>query len=219
MRFTNPYSTHLGTFTWAELQASYPNAGGALAALPAGITAFVSDWNVDFTPNAAKAAWSVCWPTRIVFDTTAQTGDLTGNDQVVKQALLPAAILRSGSKFVTRTAIGKNGTTDAATSSVLRLGPLGTTADPAMINLTTMAAGNRSVATENEFVLNSATQIRWTGAMNNASWSGAASSVSNPQAANISNLDSNALWLSLCVDIAGTTNAPQGFLLELELIP
>lgn len=57
MRFTNPYSRDLGTFTWAELQAAYPNGGGALAALHAQTTAFVSDWRTNFCPNAALTAW------------------------------------------------------------------------------------------------------------------------------------------------------------------
>jgi hypothetical protein len=48
---------HLGVFTWADLQTAYPNGGGALAALPAGVTAFVSDWGAEFTPNAAKTNW------------------------------------------------------------------------------------------------------------------------------------------------------------------
>lgn len=57
MKFANSFSRDLGVFTWAELQAAYPNGGGALAALPVGVRAYVSDWNIDFVPNAAKTAW------------------------------------------------------------------------------------------------------------------------------------------------------------------
>lgn len=50
-------SRDLGVFTWTNLQATYANGGGALAGLPTGVTAFVSDWGALFTPNAAKTAW------------------------------------------------------------------------------------------------------------------------------------------------------------------
>ena len=57
MIFTNSFSRDLGVFTWSALQTAYPNSGGALAALPTGTRAFVSDWGALFTPNAAKTAW------------------------------------------------------------------------------------------------------------------------------------------------------------------
>ncbi len=60
MNFSNPYSRDLGVFTWAELQAAYPNGGGALAALPAGVTATVTNICkavITVVPNAAKTRW------------------------------------------------------------------------------------------------------------------------------------------------------------------
>jgi hypothetical protein len=47
-------------FTWAALQTAYPNGGGALAALPAGTTAYVTDAcksQMEMTPNAARTRW------------------------------------------------------------------------------------------------------------------------------------------------------------------
>jgi hypothetical protein len=53
-------SSGLGVFTWAGLQTDYPNGGGALAALPAGVTATVTgaaQAPLTMTPNAAKTRW------------------------------------------------------------------------------------------------------------------------------------------------------------------
>lgn len=47
----------IGTYTWAELQAAYPNNGAALLALPANTMAFVSDWQALFVRNAAGDWW------------------------------------------------------------------------------------------------------------------------------------------------------------------
>jgi hypothetical protein len=60
MNFDNPRLLSLGTFTWAALQAAYPNGGGALAALPTGATATVTgaaQLPLTMTPNAAKTRW------------------------------------------------------------------------------------------------------------------------------------------------------------------
>jgi hypothetical protein len=56
----NGLGNSIGVFTWAALQAAYPNGGGALAALPAGVTATVTgaaQLPLTMTPNAAKTRW------------------------------------------------------------------------------------------------------------------------------------------------------------------
>lgn len=220
MKFTNSFSRDLGVFTWATLQAAYPNGGAALAALPTGTRAMVveSTWQGWFTPDIAKAYWTVVAPTSIVLDTTSQTGDTTGNDQVVKSALVAAGLLRACRKFRVLVALGKNGTTDAATSETLRVGTAGTTGDTSTFAYTAMSAANRSLPIAIEFVVSSSTQLRLHGPQNNLGWNGTGSGVVNPTLTTISNLDSNALYFSLCIDIAGTTNAPQVHSLEIELL-
>lgn len=58
MRLSNPHSLYLGTYTFAGLQSAYPNGSAALAALPAGTLAMVSDWGALFTPSSDGARWN-----------------------------------------------------------------------------------------------------------------------------------------------------------------
>lgn len=221
MKFANPYSRDLGVFTWAELQAAYPNGGAALAALPTGTRAMVveSTWQGWFTPDIAKAYWTVTAPTSIVLDTTAQTGDVSGNDQVVKSALVAAGLLRACRKFIVRSSIGKNGGTDAATSEWLRIGTAGTLSDAQLFQFQTFINTTRSLSTWIEYRVGSATSLVLVGPANVLGWGGSNSSLVAEPATTVANLDSNALYFSLCIDLAGTTNAPQAFQLQVELIP
>lgn len=60
MRLSNPSSSDLGTYTWSQLQAAFPNGGAALAALPYSATAVVTDIGkaaCKVTPNLAKTRW------------------------------------------------------------------------------------------------------------------------------------------------------------------
>lgn len=51
-------AVHLGTYaTYAALQTAYPKNGAALAALAKGSSAFVTDMNAFFIPNAAGTNW------------------------------------------------------------------------------------------------------------------------------------------------------------------
>ncbi len=58
MKFSNPYTLYLGTYTFAGLQSAYPNGGAALAALAAGTLAMVSDWGALFTRSADGTRWN-----------------------------------------------------------------------------------------------------------------------------------------------------------------
>lgn len=143
MRFTNPYSTHLGTLTWAALQAAYPNGGGELAALPTGTTAFVSDWGAQFTPNAAKTTWrscggafvlrtsggSVATPVATITGATSGIFSLPGG-----MPPIPAALLTAGASIVVRARCRKNGANGTA-SLVVRLGTAGTASDSDVLSV------------------------------------------------------------------------------------
>jgi hypothetical protein len=93
-------SRDLGVFTWAQLQATYPNGSGALAALPAGATAFVSDWAAEFAPNAARTVWRPIAPVLLA----ALTTDVTQTDAVTTEVLawsgiVPAKLAQPGGEI------------------------------------------------------------------------------------------------------------------------
>lgn len=165
--------------------------------------------------------WTVLAPTYAVFDPTpGANGDLTGNDQITKQALLPAGLLRAGREFIVRSVFGKSGAVDASTFLRVRLGPAGTVADPFLWeNNPGMASGNRSWCAETTHVLTSATNVRQVGPLNLGGWSGGGTSFSSPQDKTVSDVDANPLYLSLSIDMNGTTDAPQGLYLALLLMP
>lgn len=52
-----PVPVGVDTYTWAELQAAYPNNGAALLALAANTMAFVSDWQAYFVRNTTGTYW------------------------------------------------------------------------------------------------------------------------------------------------------------------
>ena len=52
-----PVPVGIDTYTWAELQAAYPNNGAALLALPANTMVCVGDWQALFVRNSAGTYW------------------------------------------------------------------------------------------------------------------------------------------------------------------
>lgn len=221
MNFTNPYSTNLGTFTWAELQAAYPNGGGALAALPSGATAMVveSTWKGLFTPDIAKAYWTVTAPTSPILNTALTSGTTSGAAQIVFSQLLPAGILRACKSFGLKFTYAKSGATDSQSGGGLRLGTAGTTSDTSIgTSSTLMGASGRALATEVMFFVSSATEITRGGPQPMLGWNGTGSS-QTIQVYTVSNIDSNALYLSIEIQLSGTTNTPQVQFVQLELIP
>lgn len=87
----------LGTFTWTELQAAYPNGGAALAALPITATAVISDWGALFSPNLSKTFWRPIAPILLggTFTTITQTDAVT-TEQLALSIRIPAKLLQPG---------------------------------------------------------------------------------------------------------------------------
>jgi hypothetical protein len=61
--------------------------------------------------------------------------------------------------------------------------------------------------------------VRQVGPLNLSGWVGGGTSFSSPQDKAVSDVDANALTLSLSIDMNGTTDAPQGLYLALLLMP
>lgn len=129
--------------TWAQLQAAYPNGGRALRALRRGTKAFVTNWGVDFTPDAAGARW-VAQPFTLAAGGSAYAapiGTLSANGMFV-QAPVPAALLGAGShiELVMRT---KRTGSAAVINQGIWLGTAGTTGDSRLLALQVNAANGQ----------------------------------------------------------------------------
>lgn len=168
--------------------------------------------------------WRLIAPLDIIFDTTLATGTASTSEQILKQATIPAGLLRAGRTFVIRTVWAKDGTTDAYSNARIRIGAAGTTADALLWNIALLTAGNRSGATDLWLFPSSATQLRVFANQNigtNAivSWPNGGSAVAYPTNTTISDIDANALVVSASVQMAGTSNLGQVAHLAVELRP
>ncbi len=118
MNFSNPYSRDLGVFTWAELQAAYPNGGGALAALPTGVRAFVGDLGHEFVPNTAKTRWTPSGGSFVLRSNggsvanpiASMTGVTSGSFSIPGgMPTIPSALLDQGDSIFVRGRVFKTG--------------------------------------------------------------------------------------------------------------
>lgn len=223
MKLTGPLSAPFGggglltdpTSTWAAR-----GVGSAVGAVK--LISDVGDTSAGGTLMRWNGTyWRVLAPTYAIHDPTpGANGDLTGNDQIVKSAAMPAGLLRACREFIIRATFGKSGNVDASSFVRVRLGPAGTVADPFLWeNNPGMASGNRFWAAETTHVLTSTTNVRQVGPLSLSGWFGGGGSFVSPQDKAVSDIDANALTLSLSVDMNGTTDAPQGLYLALLLMP
>jgi len=203
--------------TVSYLWASRPGSGtvGEIAFMsdigPAGV---YMQWDGTY--------WKVMAPIAIVFDITSQdAGSLSASELVVKQATIPAGLLRSGRYFHIETMFGRNGTTDALTSPRLRIGSAGTTSDAQVLLGLGISGAGRSMVAQIRLAPTSSTNLRTISNLllgygytpvsgSNTAW---------PVDATVADLDSTALIVSATTQMAGTTNLGQVHQLTVTIHP
>jgi hypothetical protein len=212
----------IGSSTWA-LRGS-GSAANALKWItdvgPTGGALF--RWVTAGTPH-----WHVVAPTTLFMYTTLETSAADTTEQIHpgKQYTFPIGLMRAGSYFAVHGLWAKNGGTDAATVNQFRLGPLGTIADPALMVPQVLGSTNRSIADEKWFVLTSATNLRILSSQVEASatigaaWAGAPTTQVYPKDKAISDVDANAMILSMSIQLVGTTNLGQTAHMIVTLFP
>jgi hypothetical protein len=172
MNFDNPRLLSLGTFTWAALQAAYPNGGGALAALPAGVTATVTNAAriapVLMTPNAAKTFWV---SVNANFTVASFAGSLSvplytwagaaGDWAPAGGAItFPSNLLQAG-QSIRVTALYRKRNANAAAAFRIYLGTSGTSAD-GVVWATSITAANSDAWRFTDITVASATRFTTT---------------------------------------------------------
>lgn len=165
---------YLGEFTWAQLQAAYPNASATLAALPAGTRAYVTDWAAEFVPDPTGAFWR---PTSgrlsLAYYAGAQASPVaTLNGSGATQLFtlpatitIPANLLRAGCRVGVSMTAKRTTLAGAPGAGSLRayVGTAGTSSDAIAAILTLSATLNLVGLIYMEATVASSTVIRRTG--------------------------------------------------------
>jgi hypothetical protein len=120
---------------------------------------------------------------------------------------VPAGVVSDFDRLRLWFSASKNGASDTCTHRV-RWGPLGTTSDPVIATITALAGANQSYGTLMEFKRLSATTVQKQGNADPSSNYGGASAGAYPAAVTVSNMDTNAMFLTLSAQMTGGTEIP-----------
>lgn len=168
--------------------------------------------------------WRPRMPQTILLDTVVVTGAQQSAEQVLKSYTLPAGLLHL-QRFLVEVAVGKTGLTDVLQQFIARLGLAGTTADTQLAATATalLSAGTRSAGFAVQFEATDATTVvrRGTnGGMNLGSFDGASSATAMDTLVTVSNLQTNALKLSLTSSmVTALADRPQVGDIRITLLP
>jgi hypothetical protein len=205
------------SYTWATKPnaASYPGAvirltdvGGGTGSLGGG-NLFFSNGTRWKPINGSIVLDSVDTPNAGVADTTEQ--QLNPNHVVI-----PAGAIGLYDRILLRGTMSKSGTSDTATIRV-RFGPLGTTADPVVATIASLATTAQSIGFLQAFKRASATTFQKEGnGSTDTSFSGA-STTAFPAPVAVSNLDTTPMYLSITSQLTAGTEIVtlQDYTLEL----
>jgi hypothetical protein len=166
--------------------------------------------------------WRLTAPMDIVWDITVSVSGTTGvSEQILKQATIPSGLLQAGRTLEIYSLFIKSGTTDSSTTRV-RLGTAGTTADAQIFSNQSFPNTGRSITAASTYVLPSTTQIRVASAQNAgaaAPWANASTATASPVNTTIPDISSNALIVSCTQTMSGSTDTPQVAELFVRLYP
>lgn len=185
------------TTTWANRPlpvTSYPNAtiritdvGGNTGT---GGGSFFYTNGTRWKPQSAVLLDSVDTPNSAPANTSEN--QLNPNHIIVPPGVLGV----NGDRLRIRMTLSKNAGAENATIN-LRFGPLGTTADPIIATVTTLAGANQTLGDVLDFKRTSATTLQKQGNASTDNSYGGANSGAFPAAVTISNLDGNGMYLSI----------------------
>lgn len=118
---------------------------------------------------------------------------------------IPAAVISvNGDRLRFRATLTKSGAADTSTIR-LRFGPLGTTADPILATITSLATTSISLGVVMDFKRVSATSIQKEGNASTDNAYGGANAGSFPAATTVSDMDANIMFLSITSQMTGGT--------------
>lgn len=163
-----------------------------------------------------SSGWRIPYDQPLALDTTRITATATTSEVVVKQVLLPAGFSTLLSGMRIEMGWEKSGTTAAAPSCRLRIGAAGTTADQSVLNTGALTAGNRSLSGARTLHFSDASTLQNSGAQSLSSpdfaFTGAVGAY--PVQATINDTSATDTYISMCMQIAATTDLPGAYYLK-----
>jgi hypothetical protein len=131
----------------------------------------------------------------------------TENIVTPTSVVIPAGLIGNFDKLKLLLTASKNGASDSCTIR-LRWGPLGTVADPVISTITSLAGANQSFGSILVFKRTSATAIQKMGSADSAGGFTGPSLTAFAAATAVSNMDSNAMRLTITAQMTGGTEIP-----------
>jgi hypothetical protein len=127
-----------------------------------------------------------------------------------------AGLVQDGDRLCILLTLSKNNAVETCTVR-LRYGPLGTTADPVLATITTLAGASQSIGVMLEFKRTSATTLQKEGSADTSNSFGGASASAFPAAVTVSDMGTNPMFMSVTTQMSvGTEIATlQNYTLDL----
>jgi len=112
-----------------------------------------------------------------------------------------AGLVQDGDRFRVLLTASKNNTAETCTIR-LRYGPLGTTSDPVLATVSTLAGANQSLGVQLEFKRTGATTLQKEGNADTSSSFGGATTVAFPAAVTVSDMGTNPMFMSITTQMS-----------------
>lgn len=194
-------------FTWAAKPSASGRTGQIIRITDVSAGQSGAGGGALFMSNGTR--WKPLFDVTIDAIDTANVGAANTTEQQLapNHVLLPAGLIADTDRIYIDLTASKNGTGDSCTLR-LRFGPTGTTADPVLVVLSSMAGANQSFGTILEFKRISATSIQKMGSGDSAlSYIGPSTTAFFSPVA-VSNMDSNGMYMSITAQMTGGTEIP-----------
>lgn len=204
----------IGSYTFAQLKALTGMQDGAMAF----VTNYPANKGSTWRYSTTVGDWFPMAPCKVFEKTALTSGVAQLADQLLLAIPLEAALL-TNKVFRLLATFGKSGVVDNTGTFSIRLGTAGSTADTAIASAGAIGAGSKSVGFDVWNRMASATSVEKLGGGLTAAFNGTGSSSALNQATAVSNVTSQAVFLSLTTAMAGTTDTPQLGYIALELMP
>lgn len=202
---TTPIATQ--AFTWAAKPSATNRTGQIIRITDVSAGQSGTGGGALFMSNGTR--WKPLFDVTIDAIDTANVGAANQTEQQLSpnHVLLPAGLIGDTDRIYIDLTASKNGTGDSCTIR-LRFGPTGTTADPVLVILSSMAGANQSFGTILEFKRISATSIQKMGSGDSALSYIGPSTTAFPAPVAVSNMDSNGMYMSITAQMTGGTEIP-----------
>lgn len=201
----------LGTFIYKGTWANRPTPSASLE----GLMMIVTDLNYSQW-ICLSSVWRLVSNAQLLFSYATVLGAATTSEQILQQLSIPAGLITSLRRMQVYYLASKSGATDAATSTQLKLGISGTTADQSVYATASWVSTTRQVSGGVNFLARSATSFAFASAAQNAAVDAIATATSAfPITFSVSNMNTNNLILSLTATMAGTSDTPSGQLFSI----